>query len=97
MLNQNGGIAADLTVSVLAGGSGEDVMQPKDSGFYLAIGGAIGQHAWGHIQDVLHRQRFDCTLTDRSEEIGMLSVQGPKRYLSLNCIVYSLLSAKENE
>ena len=81
MLNQNGGIAADLTVSVLEEGDGGNVLQPKDAGFYLAIGGAIGQHAWGHIQDVLHKEKFDCQLTDRSEDIGMLSIQGPKRYL----------------
>jgi len=78
MLNQNGGIAADLTVSVLEEGDDGNVLQPKDAGFYLAIGGAIGQHAWGHIQDVLHKEKFDCQLTDRSEDIGMLSIQGPK-------------------
>ena len=79
MLNQHGGVAADLTVSVLEEGDNSNAMQPKDGGFYLAVGGAIGQHAWGHIQDILHHKKFDCTLTDRSEDVGMLSVQGPKR------------------
>ena len=50
-----------------------------DGGFYLAVGGAIGEHAWGHLHDVIREQKFDVTLTDASERIGMLSVQG---YLS---------------
>eukprot|EP00794_Sanderia_malayensis_P015715 gene15715-17300_t len=78
MLNHKGGIAADLTVSVLGEDSGSNVMQPNEPCFYLAIGGAIGQHAWGHIQDVIHEQKFNCRLVDRSEDIGMLSIQGPK-------------------
>ena len=44
-------------------------------GFYLAIGGAIGEHAWGHINDVIHKEKFDVTLKDISEDAGMLSVQ----------------------
>lgn len=86
MLNQNGGIAADLTVSVLEGGDGANVMEPEKNGFYLAIGGAIGQHAWGHIADIIHEKKFQCELEDVSEDIGMLSIQGPNR-----CVPYLFL------
>lgn len=46
-------------------------------GYYLAIGGAIGQHAWGHISDAVYDQKFNVELKDISESVGMLSVQGP--------------------
>ena len=45
-------------------------------GYYLAIGGAIGEHAWGHINDVIYEQKFNVNLKDISESVGMLSVQG---------------------
>ena len=46
-------------------------------GYYLAIGGAIGQFAWCHLQRELHSQRFNLNLKDVSEKAGMLSIQGP--------------------
>ena len=46
-------------------------------GYYLAIGGAIGQFAWCHLQREIHAQRFNVNLKDVSEQAGMLSIQGP--------------------
>ena len=43
----------------------------------MAIGGAIGEHAWGHIQDIINEKKFNVKLIDISEEVGMLSIQGP--------------------
>lgn len=48
--------------------------------FYVAAGGGIAQHAWCHIKNILDDEKFDCQLIDKSEEMGMLSIQGPKRY-----------------
>ena len=95
MLNENGGIAADLTVSLLEEGDGSNPLQPKEGAFYLAIGGAIGQHAWGHIQDVLHEKKFNCKLTERSEDIGILSIQGPKRYVHHRSFYMLVIRGKE--
>lgn len=39
----------------------------------------MAQHNWSHIQAVLQDRGFRCTLLDRSEDIGMISIQGPKR------------------
>lgn len=43
----------------------------------MAIGGAIGQYAWGHITRAIQEKRFNVKLTDFSEEAGLLSIQGP--------------------
>ena len=79
-LNKSGGIMADLTVSVMDQGSSSNEANPiiDGNGYYLAVGGAIGEHAWGHFKDIIHEQKFDVNLVDQSENIGMLSVQGPK-------------------
>ena len=48
-------------------------------GFYLAIGGGIGQHSWCHIENIIHDKQYNVKLEDNSEKMGMLSIQGPKR------------------
>lgn len=48
-------------------------------GYYLAVGGAVAQHNWTHISTVLQDLGLRCQLLDSSEEMGMLSVQGPAR------------------
>jgi hypothetical protein len=55
------------------------VPNPGDT-YYLAIGGGVAEHNWNHIRTVLQDQGFTCTLVDHSEDMGMLSIQGPKRY-----------------
>uniref|UniRef100_A0A672IZV7 Sarcosine dehydrogenase n=1 Tax=Salarias fasciatus TaxID=181472 RepID=A0A672IZV7_SALFA len=51
---------------------------PGDA-YYLAIGGGVAEHNWNHIRTVLQDQGFRCQLTDHSEDMGMISIQGPKR------------------
>lgn len=48
-------------------------------GFYIAIGGAISEHGFAHISSALQDKGFKCKLTDRSDDMAMISVQGPKR------------------
>jgi len=48
-------------------------------GFYIAVGGGIGQHGWCHIQNILQDKQYDVKFEDHSEKMGMLSIQGPKR------------------
>lgn len=52
---------------------------PGDA-YYLAIGGGVAEHNWNHIRTVLQDQGFRCQLTDHSEDMGMISIQGPKRW-----------------
>uniref|UniRef100_A0A3Q3K129 Sarcosine dehydrogenase, mitochondrial n=1 Tax=Monopterus albus TaxID=43700 RepID=A0A3Q3K129_MONAL len=80
MLNKRGGVEADLTVSRLEPGAGNLPLAPESNGdaYYLAIGGGIAEHSWNHIRSVLQDQGFRCQLTDYSEDMGMISIQGPK-------------------
>jgi len=50
-----------------------------ERGFYLAIGGAIIEHASAHIRQVLQDHKFDCRLEEVSDDMTMMSIQGPKR------------------
>lgn len=54
-------------------------VRPQGDAYYLAIGGGVAQHNWSHIQAVLQDQGFRCTLIDHTEDMGMISIQGPKR------------------
>lgn len=53
--------------------------QSPGDGFYIAVGGGIGQHGWCHIQSILQDKQYDVKFEDHSEKMGMLSIQGPKR------------------
>ncbi|XP_036892389.1 sarcosine dehydrogenase, mitochondrial isoform X1 [Sturnira hondurensis] len=79
MLNARGGTESDLTVSRLAPSLEATPLAPafEGDGFYLAVGGAVAQHSWSHITSVLQDRRLRCQLVDRSEDLGMLSIQGP--------------------
>uniref|UniRef100_A0A8C6JPK1 Uncharacterized protein n=1 Tax=Melopsittacus undulatus TaxID=13146 RepID=A0A8C6JPK1_MELUD len=54
-----------------------DVSKAPGDGYYLAIGGAVAQHNWSHITAVLQDMKLQCKLLDCSEELGMMSIQGP--------------------
>ncbi|KAM6902878.1 sarcosine dehydrogenase, mitochondrial isoform 1-T2 [Xenentodon cancila] len=79
MLNKRGGVEADLTVSRLEPGAASLPLSPESSAdaYYLAIGGGVAEHNWNHIRTVLQDQGFRCQLTDHSEDMGMISIQGP--------------------
>ncbi|XP_004714584.1 sarcosine dehydrogenase, mitochondrial [Echinops telfairi] len=79
MLNHRGGTESDLTVSRLDPGPRASPLAPafEGDGYYLAVGGAVAQHNWSHITTVLQDQRLRCQLIDHSEDLGMISVQGP--------------------
>ncbi|KAG8447493.1 hypothetical protein GDO86_014842 [Hymenochirus boettgeri] len=79
MLNRRGGTESDLTVSSLSPGTAGSILTPEfeGDGYYLAIGGAVAQHNWSHISNVLQDEKFNCKLIDCSEDQGMISIQGP--------------------
>ncbi|NXE23401.1 SARDH protein, partial [Ardeotis kori] len=79
MLNKLGGVESDLTVSRITPGDPASPLAPafEGDGYYLAIGGAVAQHNWSHITAVLQDMKLQCKLLDCSEELGMMSIQGP--------------------
>lgn len=79
MLNKAGGVETDLTVSVIKPGRGIscDPQFPDEYGFYIAAGGGSQYHILSHIRSVLQDKKFNVKLENRTEEMGILSVQGP--------------------
>ncbi|XP_036074094.1 sarcosine dehydrogenase, mitochondrial isoform X3 [Rousettus aegyptiacus] len=82
MLNHRGGTESDLTVSRLAPGPRGSPLAPafEGDGYYLAVGGAAVQHNWSYILSVLQDRRFRCQLIDSSEDLGLISIQGPASF-----------------
>eukprot|EP00095_Tigriopus_kingsejongensis_P011884 maker-scaffold410_size180147-snap-gene-0.32 protein:Tk11884 transcript:maker-scaffold410_size180147-snap-gene-0.32-mRNA-1 annotation:"sarcosine mitochondrial" len=81
MLNQKGGIEADLTVSVLeASEAVHPILNPGRQGpkFYVAAAGAYAFHNVAHISQAIQDQRLDVQIETLSHQLGMLSLQGPK-------------------
>lgn len=68
-----------LTVFPVPRSCSKPVASPPGDCYYLAVGGAVAQHNWSHINTVLQDQEFRCQLMDSSEDLGMLSIQGPAR------------------
>ncbi|XP_033643336.1 sarcosine dehydrogenase, mitochondrial-like [Asterias rubens] len=78
-LNKDGGVESDLTVSVVESGTGSPIDPSFDGhGFYIAAGGGVTQHVKTHMQTAIQDERFDCTILDHSDDMGVLSIQGPK-------------------
>lgn len=80
ILNNAGGVESDLTVSPISPGDGSSSIAPKfeDRGFYIAAAGFSAEHTKTHFKTVIQDQRFNCELLDATEQMSLLSVQGPK-------------------
>nr|XP_045245841.1 sarcosine dehydrogenase, mitochondrial-like [Macaca fascicularis] len=85
MLNHCGGTESDLTVNCLAPShqasplalAFEVMVLPFEGSCHLAVGRAVAQHNLSHITTVLQDQKFRCQLIDSSEDLSMVSIQGP--------------------
>ncbi|XP_060532064.1 sarcosine dehydrogenase, mitochondrial [Cylas formicarius] len=78
-LNSKGGIEADITVTTLEEGGGT-LVGPilKGKGYYVVAGGVSGYQTKCHLRKQLHKKNFKSYLTEISERLGILSIQGPK-------------------
>jgi len=79
MLNKMAGIEADLTVSIIESGTGGPA-DPKFSGYgyYIAAAGGAAYQNLAHIQTTVQDAGFNVRIEDRSRDMGMLSLQGPR-------------------
>ncbi|XP_064648723.1 sarcosine dehydrogenase, mitochondrial-like isoform X2 [Lineus longissimus] len=79
MLNKAGGAEADLTVSVLEPGDGAPHSPAFEGrGYYLAVGGAAAQQNYSHLMTVIQDNKFNCRLIDHTDDMVLISVQGPQ-------------------
>ncbi|KAK5643150.1 hypothetical protein RI129_006995 [Pyrocoelia pectoralis] len=78
-LNRAGGTESDLTIVGLSQGVGS-LVGPiiKGKGYYIVAGGASGYHTKMHLRREIYKRQLSATITDVTEQLGMLSIQGPK-------------------
>ncbi|KAK3861533.1 hypothetical protein Pcinc_032521 [Petrolisthes cinctipes] len=78
MLNSRAGVEADLTVSVCEAGEGlPNAPQFEGRGFYLTTGGPTAEYCRAHVVCEARRRGWQVHVADLSEELAILSVQGP--------------------
>lgn len=50
-----------------------------DPEYYMTVGGVTTEYCKGHLSDHLNGLGLKCNVEDRTEEMVILSLQGPKR------------------
>lgn len=79
MLNAQAGVESDLTVSFLDSSSTAAWEPSFDGrGFYIAAGGGSAYQSFTHIRTAIEDGKFNAKLVNLSNDICLLSVQGPK-------------------
>ncbi|XP_050073770.1 sarcosine dehydrogenase, mitochondrial [Anopheles maculipalpis] len=78
-LNKQGGVEGDVTISIVESGLG-GLHDPifKGRGYYIVAGGASAYHTKCHILAAIQEKAFRAVVSDHTEELGVLSLQGPK-------------------
>ncbi|XP_066146698.1 sarcosine dehydrogenase, mitochondrial [Euwallacea fornicatus] len=78
-LNSKGGIESDVTVTTLEEGGGT-LVGPilKGKGYYVVAGGLSGYHTKSHLRKQLYKKGFKSRITEITDRLGILSIQGPK-------------------
>ena len=57
-------------------------------GFYIAAGGGSAYQSFTHIKTAIEDGRFNAKLVNLSNDICLLSVQGPRRYIQRRVLHY---------
>ncbi|XP_045761605.1 sarcosine dehydrogenase, mitochondrial [Maniola jurtina] len=78
LLNEKGGVEADLTVSILDGGLGS-LHEPifKGRGYYLVTSGFSANHTSSILRRVIHKYKLRANITDVTKQLCILAIQGP--------------------
>lgn len=69
MLNKRGGIEADLVVATLKDSQGGPM-------YYMTVGGATTEYCKHHVRKIMQDDGMECKLEDKTDEMGIISVQG---------------------
>lgn len=93
MLNHKGGIEGDCTVTAIEPGS-SGIIDPifKNKAFYIVSSGLSAYQTWAHIHNVIKQKKFNVTLHEATEQIGILSIQGPKSQQVLQTLIEDEIS-----
>ncbi|XP_076161806.1 sarcosine dehydrogenase, mitochondrial-like isoform X3 [Ptiloglossa arizonensis] len=95
MLNHAGGVEMDCTVTIIEPGS-SGIVNPifKEKAFYIVSSGTSAYHTWAHMSKVIEENNFDVSLHDVTEQIGLLSVQGPNSSKIMETLIEDEISFK---
>lgn len=78
LLNDQGGIEADLLVTPITPGSGTQADPVfKGTGMFIVAAGATGSQTRAHIHSVITKKGFNVDIADLSSKVGLLAIQGP--------------------
>ncbi|XP_051158865.1 sarcosine dehydrogenase, mitochondrial [Leptopilina boulardi] len=88
MLNDDGGVEANCTVTSISAGSA-GVIDPIFQGkaLYIVTSGMSAYHTWAHMREIIKRKEFHVSLHTATDQIGILSIEGPKSQKILQKIV----------
>ncbi|XP_030759999.1 sarcosine dehydrogenase, mitochondrial isoform X2 [Sitophilus oryzae] len=89
-LNSRGGIESDVTITTLEEGGGT-LVGPilKGKGYYIVAGGQSGYHTKCHLRKQLYKKNFKSRLSEITDRLGILSIQGPQSLELLQSITES--------
>ncbi|KAK2582795.1 hypothetical protein KPH14_005056 [Odynerus spinipes] len=96
MLNHKGGVEGDCTVTAIEPGS-SGIIDPifKSKAFYIVSSGMSAYRTWAHVHNVIKQKNFNVTLHNATEQIGVLSIQGPKSQQVLQTLIEDELSSEK--
>ncbi|CAB0037881.1 unnamed protein product [Trichogramma brassicae] len=96
MLNAKGGTEADCTITWILPGS-SSVVDPifKGKALYIVSAGLSSYHTWAHIRRVIAEKGFNVSLSDATNQMGVLSLQGQNSQKILQNIVNEDLFADD--
>nr|XP_018667188.1 sarcosine dehydrogenase, mitochondrial-like [Ciona intestinalis] len=70
MLNKDAGVECDVLATKITNKSGE-------TEYYITAPTSAAQHCHSHIQHLIQNEKLHSTVEDRTEDISIISVQGP--------------------
>lgn len=80
-MNKRGGVEAHFTVTTIEP-SDDHVIGSKsrqENAYYIVADGAYANQTLAHINETIYERQFNVTLEDLTDQLGILSIQGPKR------------------
>ncbi|XP_058806146.1 sarcosine dehydrogenase, mitochondrial [Phymastichus coffea] len=93
VLNNQGGTESDCTMTWILPRS-HGIADPifKGKALYVVSGGLSSYHTWAHIRRVIADKGFNVSLHDATDQMGILSLQGPNSRKILQNIIDEDLS-----
>lgn len=79
LLNEKGGVEADVTVTILLDGGSGQLHEPifKGRGYYVVTSGFCANHVLAHLRRIVQTYKLSANICDVTKQMCILSIQGP--------------------